>query len=48
MWIEIEGESVIELKLLARDKYVRKYLKLNRVCVWDSIEGRGVFECLLG
>ena len=48
MWIEIEGESVIELKLLARDKYVRKYLKLNRVCVWDSIEGRGVFECLVG
>ena len=48
MWIEIEGECVIELKLLARDKYVRKYLKVNRVCVWNSIEVRGVFECLLG
>ena len=47
MWIEIEGECAIEVKLLVSDKYVRKYLKLNRVCVWDSIEGRGVFECLL-
>ena len=43
MWIEIEGECAIELRLSARDKYVRKYLKLNRVCVWDSIEVRGVF-----
>jgi hypothetical protein len=48
VWIEIKGECAIEMKLLARDKHVRKYLKLNRVCVWDSIEGRGVFECLLG
>ena len=48
MWIEIESECAIELKLLARDKYVRKYLKLNRVCEWTSIEVRGVFECLLG
>ena len=48
MWIEIERECAIELRLLARNKYVRKYLKLNRVCVLDSIEGRGVFECLLG
>ena len=47
MRIEIEGECAMELKLLARDKYVRKYLNLNRVCVWDSIEGRDVFECLL-
>ena len=46
--IEIEGGCAIEFTLMAMDKIVKKHLKLNRVCAWDSIEVRGVFECLLG
>ena len=38
----------IELKLMARHKNVRKNLKFNRVCVWDLIEAKGVFEYLFG
>ena len=51
---EMTGMSVcmcgcaIELKLMARHKNVMKNLKFNRVCVWDLIEARGVFESLFG